>query len=108
MFISALSVCSGDAFLDCTFDDNTFCSFGLEGDYDWSLAQGPTPSSNTGPNFDHTSGRGILRVCTIAIPDLSSPSYVACNCKCYAAMPMAMQPKIVLQLCIDQSFENKL
>lgn len=41
----------------CTFD-NDFCEW-VQADYssiDWIRNKGPTPTQNTGPSFDHTTG----------------------------------------------------
>ncbi|XP_048583250.1 uncharacterized protein LOC116612520 [Nematostella vectensis] len=45
---------------DCNFDRD-FCNWTNEqgtDDFDWSRNKGPTPSDNTGPSADHTSGKG--------------------------------------------------
>ncbi|XP_053390246.1 uncharacterized protein LOC128553151 isoform X2 [Mercenaria mercenaria] len=49
------SLCS----LDCDFDDG-FCNWMQDDgdDFDWTLQRGPTETSNTGPEADHTPGNG--------------------------------------------------
>lgn len=44
--------------LDCNFDDDNLCSWSQvtgSDNVDWNLRQGPTPSSFTGPPYDHTT-----------------------------------------------------
>ena len=64
--------------LSCNFD-NSLCS-GWEqsysDDFDWTRRWGSTPSSSTGPSYDHTSGSGVYLLsyesmgCTVqAYPD---------------------------------------
>ena len=46
---------------DCDFDQNTFCSWQQDrqnDNFDWTLRSGRTPSGNTGPQNDHTTGNG--------------------------------------------------
>ncbi|XP_053397241.1 MAM and LDL-receptor class A domain-containing protein 1-like isoform X1 [Mercenaria mercenaria] len=45
--------------LDCDYDDG-FCNWmQYDGDnFDWTLQRGPTETSDTGPEADHTSGNG--------------------------------------------------
>lgn len=45
----------------CNFDVST-CNFvqDTDDDFDWTRQKGSTPSSNTGPSSDHTSGSGWL------------------------------------------------
>ena len=48
--------------VSCDFD-NGLCfgwSQSRQDVFDWTLYSGPTPSSNTGPSADHTSGSGLL------------------------------------------------
>ena len=48
--------------VSCDFD-NGLCfgwSQSRQDVFDWTLYSGPTPSSNTGPSSDHTSGSGLL------------------------------------------------
>ena len=47
--------------LDCDFDVNT-CTWvqGDTDDFNWSRISGSTPSNNTGPNGDHTTGKNEL------------------------------------------------
>ena len=48
--------------VSCDFD-NGLCfgwSQSRQDVFDWKLYSGPTPSSNTGPSSDHTSGSGLL------------------------------------------------
>ena len=47
----------------CDFDDNTNPLCGFEqgdrlfgDDFDWTRLSGPTPSENTGPDYDHSTG----------------------------------------------------
>ncbi|KAM9231053.1 IgGFc-binding protein-like [Leptosomus discolor] len=50
---------STDCNFACTFD-NDFCEW-VQADYssiDWTRNKGPTPTQNTGPSFDHTTGDG--------------------------------------------------
>ncbi|XP_067024603.1 MAM and LDL-receptor class A domain-containing protein 1-like isoform X1 [Acropora muricata] len=50
--------CGGDE-LDCNFDTST-CGFiqATNDEFDWTRRKGSTPSSNTGPFYDHTSESG--------------------------------------------------
>ncbi|XP_030071544.1 IgGFc-binding protein [Microcaecilia unicolor] len=45
--------------VSCTFDDD-FCHWTQAADdnFDWKRQKGPTPSSSTGPSYDHTTGNG--------------------------------------------------
>ncbi|XP_074009677.1 IgGFc-binding protein [Numenius arquata] len=45
--------------MSCTFDVN-FCEWQQENsdDFDWIRHKGPTPTPNTGPSHDHTTGEG--------------------------------------------------
>lgn len=46
--------------LDCSFTNGDFCGYyeSRTDDFDWTLGTGPTPSSDTGPASDHTTGTG--------------------------------------------------
>ncbi|GFN85250.1 MAM and LDL-receptor class a domain-containing protein 2-like [Plakobranchus ocellatus] len=48
---------SSDA-LDCSFKGGNFCNYfqSQNDDFQWSLSNQPTPSQNTGPAGDHTTG----------------------------------------------------
>ena len=48
--------------LDCDFD-RSLCTWGqgIADDFDWSWNTGNTPTANTGPNADHTTGTTELR-----------------------------------------------
>ena len=43
----------------CDFEASNFCGWTQEqyDEVDWSIGQGPTPSKDTGPSFDHTYGQ---------------------------------------------------
>jgi len=45
--------------VDCTFESG-FCNMVQDGsdNFQWTRRRGPTPTSNTGPNADHTNGVG--------------------------------------------------
>ena len=49
---------------NCTFDGADFCGYlnDNDDDFDWTLHSGSTPTYNTGPQHDHTSGHGITFV----------------------------------------------
>ncbi|XP_015752026.1 PREDICTED: MAM and LDL-receptor class A domain-containing protein 1-like [Acropora digitifera] len=60
-FILAFMEQSTTATADCDFDQNTFCSWQQDrqnDNFDWTLRSGRTPSGNTGPQNDHTTGNG--------------------------------------------------
>lgn len=48
---------------DCEFDDDKFCYWTNEPNnvytFDWLRGTGATPSTNTGPTADHTTGTGM-------------------------------------------------
>ncbi|XP_053392183.1 uncharacterized protein LOC123551746 isoform X4 [Mercenaria mercenaria] len=46
--------------LDCSFDDG-FCNWTQDenDDFDWTRLSGKTPTTFTGPDYDHTSGEGF-------------------------------------------------
>ena len=48
--------------LACSFEQS-LCSWSQStaDNFDWSLRKGPTPSSDTGPWADHTTGSGKLK-----------------------------------------------
>jgi len=52
-----------DQDISCDFDSN-LCGWtnSASDDFDWERESGPTPSDNTGPTMDHTSGRGKCTV----------------------------------------------
>ena len=45
---------------DCLFDEQEFCFWKDQSNevYRWQRIKGSTPSGNTGPDGDHTSGKG--------------------------------------------------
>ena len=47
--------------LNCDFESKSFCGWqqAKTGDFNWQLQSGTTGSSNTGPLFDHTVGKGM-------------------------------------------------
>ena len=49
--------------LECDFDSNNFCGYtnSLSDDFDWTLNNGATPSQETGPDTDHTTGNCKFR-----------------------------------------------
>ncbi|XP_029473208.1 IgGFc-binding protein-like [Rhinatrema bivittatum] len=53
------TICGGSCPLQCSFDDD-FCHWTQSNtdNFDWKRHKGATPSSLTGPSFDHTSGNG--------------------------------------------------
>lgn len=63
---------------DCDFDRSTFCSWQQDREkdnFDWTLRSGRTPSGNTGPQKDHTTGVGkekkwIAQHCFLQVTNL--------------------------------------
>ncbi|ESO97870.1 hypothetical protein LOTGIDRAFT_152977 [Lottia gigantea] len=59
-FCAFLALISGSlSEIDCNFE-NGFCGYtqGSTDNSDWQIQSGPTSTSNTGPSFDHTTGKG--------------------------------------------------
>ena len=46
---------------DCDFENGTSCGWSNDddNDYNWKIGQGPTPTVDTGPAADHTTGTSI-------------------------------------------------
>lgn len=49
--------------LVCNFDSGNICSWYQQpndkDNFDWTITNNTSPSVNTGPNRDHTSGKGM-------------------------------------------------
>lgn len=57
---------------DFEYEDPPYCGFtqSYEDDFDWIRYYGATPSADTGPDYDHTSGDGNTMI-------LSQPSLIS-------------------------------
>ena len=53
-----LTIGGVDLPISCNFDDNNWCGWTHDEDYDWSLGTGPSSDYATGPSGDHTTGFG--------------------------------------------------
>ena len=58
-YLTQLFVIPGGLLLPCDFEHG-FCQWyhSSDSDFQWQRNQGPTPSYNTGPDADHTTGSG--------------------------------------------------
>ena len=80
-----LPTTAAPSLLVCDFD-TSLCGFNNTGDYEWTRISGNTPSSNTGPSGDATSGSGSYVYVEATWPNspnkgpfaLTSPSFLAC------------------------------
>ncbi|XP_033124021.1 MAM and LDL-receptor class A domain-containing protein 1-like isoform X2 [Anneissia japonica] len=85
--------CLRDAQTKCDFEDPYICYFNQDelDDFDWIRTSGPTPTSGTGPSYDHTYGtlQGSYMYIETSYPQynnetarLWTPSYPATNGTC--------------------------
>ncbi|XP_067035363.1 MAM and LDL-receptor class A domain-containing protein 1-like [Acropora muricata] len=78
---------------DCNFDSPSICGYtqSTNDTFNWSRQRGSTPSFNTGPSSDHTSGSGYYMYIEASFPRqlgdyavLSSPEYPFRGVTCVA------------------------